>query len=50
MYCLKDELNAKYNQPYFPEKESDEQSVKTAIRLRTYPITEHIAIGMPTAI
>lgn len=34
MYCLKDEVKAKYNQPYFPEKEADEQSVKNSIRLR----------------
>lgn len=33
-YCLRDELKAKYHQPYFPEKESDEQSVKNAIRVR----------------
>lgn len=33
MYCLKDEVKAKYNQPYFPEKETDEQSVKNAIRI-----------------
>ena len=34
MYCLRDKVKAKYNQPYFPEKESDEQSVKNAIRVR----------------
>jgi HD superfamily phosphohydrolase len=34
MYCLRDRVKAKYNQPYFPEKESDEQSVKNAIRVR----------------
>lgn len=33
MYCLIDTVKAKYNQPYFPEKETDEQSVKNAIRL-----------------
>lgn len=33
MYCLKDEVRAKYNRPYFPEKEADEQSVKNAIRI-----------------
>lgn len=33
MYCLKDNVKAKYNQPYFPEKETDEQSVKNAIRV-----------------
>ncbi len=34
MYCLKDQVKAKYNQPYFPEKQADEQSVKNAIRLK----------------
>ncbi len=33
MYCLKDQVKAKYNRPYFPEKEADEQSVKNAIRI-----------------
>lgn len=33
MYCLRDDLKAKYSQPYFPEKERSEQSVSTAIRL-----------------
>lgn len=33
MYCLRDLVKGKYNQPYFPEKEADEQSVKNAIRL-----------------
>ena len=35
MYCLKDTVKPKYNQPYFPEKEQDEQSVKNAIRVRS---------------
>ncbi len=34
LYCLRDELKAKYLEPYFPEKEEEEQSVKNAIRLR----------------
>lgn len=33
MYCLRDNLKAKYGQPYFPERESDEQAVINAIRL-----------------
>ena len=33
MYCLIDRVKGKYNQPYFPEKEADEQSAKNAIRL-----------------
>jgi HD superfamily phosphohydrolase len=32
-YCLVDRVKAKYYQPYFPEKEGDEQSVKNAIRV-----------------
>lgn len=35
MYCLKDTVKPNYNQPYFPEKERDEQSVKNAIRVRS---------------
>ncbi len=34
MYCLVDRLRARYYQPYFPEKESDEQSVNNAIRIK----------------
>lgn len=34
MYCLRDRLKAKYYEPYFPEKESEEQSVGTAIRVK----------------
>lgn len=33
-YCLRDTLEPKYYQPYFPEKESDEQSAKNAIRIK----------------
>lgn len=33
-FCLRDQVKAKYHQPYFPEKESDEQSTRNAIRLR----------------
>jgi HD superfamily phosphohydrolase len=33
-YCLVDRVKAKYYQPYFPELEGDEQSVKNAIRIR----------------
>jgi HD superfamily phosphohydrolase len=33
MYCLVDTLGGKYRQPYFPEKEHDEQSVRNAIRV-----------------
>lgn len=38
-YCLKDQVKGKYHQPYFPEKESDEQSARNAIRLIN-PITD----------
>jgi HD superfamily phosphohydrolase len=34
MYCLADQVKAKYNQPYFPEKEADDQSVKNSIRVQ----------------
>jgi HD superfamily phosphohydrolase len=34
MYCLADRLRANDYQPYFPEKESHEQSVHNAIRVR----------------
>ncbi len=33
-YVFRDRVKAKYNQPYFPEKESDEQSAKNAIRIK----------------
>jgi len=45
MYCLKDQVKAKYNQPYFPEKETDEQSVKNAIRLKINGGTEPVEIS-----
>lgn len=32
-YFLKDEVKGKYYQPYFPEKQSDEQSARNAIRV-----------------
>lgn len=34
LYWLRDQVEPRYHQPYFPEKESDEQSVRTAIRVR----------------
>jgi HD superfamily phosphohydrolase len=34
MYCLEDTIKAKYNSPYVPEKEGDEQTVKNAIRIK----------------
>lgn len=45
MYCLKDEVKAKYNQPYFPEKEADEQSIQNAIRLRIDGAKEPVEIS-----
>jgi hypothetical protein len=33
-HCLRDEVKAKYNQPYFPGKENDQQSARNAIRVR----------------
>lgn len=35
-YCLKDQVKGKYNQPYFPEKELDDQSARNAIRLQAH--------------
>ncbi|MGH7136204.1 MAG: hypothetical protein ACREHD_10725 [Pirellulales bacterium] len=34
---MRDDLKAKYSQPYFPEKERSEQSVSTAIRIEPWP-------------
>lgn len=34
-YCLKDQVDAKYHEPYFPEREGDEQSARNAIRINT---------------
>jgi HD superfamily phosphohydrolase len=45
MYCLKDQVKAKYNQPYFPEKEADEQSAKNAIRLKIDGVKEPVEIS-----
>jgi HD superfamily phosphohydrolase len=45
MYCLVDRVKAKYNQPYFPEKEDDEQSVNNAIRVRVGDESQPIEIS-----
>ncbi len=45
MYCLVDRVKAKYNQPYFPEKEDDEQSVKNAIRVRVDGLDKPIEVS-----
>jgi len=45
MYCLKDQVKAKYNQPYFAEKEADEQSAKNAIRLKLDGVNEPVEIS-----
>jgi uncharacterized protein len=44
-YCLADRVRAKYYQPYFPEKEGDEQSVKNAIRVRVEGVSKPIEIS-----
>ncbi len=49
LYCLKDRLKGKYNLPYFPEKEEDEQSVKNAIRVRLAGEAKPIEISRPLA-
>lgn len=43
--CLRDQVKAKFNQPYFPEKESDEQSVQNAIRVRVSGEREPVEIS-----
>jgi HD superfamily phosphohydrolase len=45
MYCLRDEVKPKYHQPYFPEKEGDEQSAKNAIRIIDAPGSPPIEIS-----
>jgi hypothetical protein len=45
VYCLTDNLKAKYNQPYFPEKEPDEQGISNAIRLKIRDQTEPVEIS-----
>ncbi|MGC8560430.1 MAG: HD domain-containing protein [Phycisphaerae bacterium] len=44
-YCLKDEVKAKYNQPYFPEKQNDEQSARNAIRVRAADVERPVEIS-----
>jgi hypothetical protein len=45
MYCLVDRVRAKDYQPYFPEKESDEQSVNNAIRIKVEGETRPIEVS-----
>ena len=45
MYCLADRLEAKYYQPYLPEKESDEQSVPNAIRVKVEGESQPIEVS-----
>jgi len=33
LYCLREDVKPKYRQPYFPEKEGDDQSARNAIRI-----------------
>jgi HD superfamily phosphohydrolase len=44
LYCLEDSIKAKYNSPYLPEKEGDEQTVKNAIRVMAPGETQPIEI------
>jgi HD superfamily phosphohydrolase len=46
MYCLVDRVKAEYNQPYFPEKEDNEQSVGNAIRVRVEGESKPIEISL----
>lgn len=43
-YCLPDTLKGKYRQPYFPEKESDEQSARNAIRVFPHGSSQPVEI------
>jgi hypothetical protein len=45
LYCLRDDVKPKYRQPYFPEKEGDEQSAKNAIRIVESPGSNPIEIS-----
>jgi HD superfamily phosphohydrolase len=45
MYCLVDRLEPKSNQPYIPEKESDEQSVDNAIRVRVEGLSRPVEVS-----
>jgi HD superfamily phosphohydrolase len=45
MYCLVDRVRAKDYQPYFPEKESDEQSVNNAIRVKVEGESQPIEVS-----
>ena len=44
-YCLRDQVKKKYNQPYFPEKQNDEQSAKNAIRIRVNGESQPVEIS-----
>ena len=44
-YCLKDQVKGKYNQPYMPEKEQQEQSVRNSIRIKVAGETQPIEIS-----
>jgi uncharacterized protein len=45
MYIRADRVKAKHNEPYFPEHEQDEQSVKNAIRIKVEGEREPIEIS-----
>jgi len=47
MYCLIDAVKPKYHQPYFPEKESGEQTVKNAIRIKNGAQSTEISELLP---
>lgn len=45
MYCLTDKLKAKYTEPYYPEKEPDEQGISNAIRLQKGDLKQPVEIS-----
>jgi len=45
LFCLRDNLKGKYNQPYFPEQKSDEESIKNAIRVKVQGESEPVEIS-----
>ncbi len=45
LYCLADRLEAKVDQPYLPEKESDEQSGPNAIRVKVEGESQPIEVS-----
>jgi HD superfamily phosphohydrolase len=45
MYCLVDRLEGKADQPYIPEKQSDQQSIASAIRVRVDGMSRPVEVS-----